>query len=239
MHARNLFLKTFSAPLVFVLALYFFMENAQAAVVGFNLGGARITKEVKSLKAIKTQNIVTQSLDYSCGPAVIATILSYYFNDKISEKEIISYLLLTTNLEKVKQRKGFSLLDLKQFAKVKGYNAVGYKMDLAFLSKVNKPILVPIKIRDYNHFVVFRGLRRDRVFLADPVLGHLTMPADKFAKIWKGRVGLILTKKGAEEIHHAPLNLSKEEETFLSDSSYVQRILGENALGRIFADGEF
>lgn len=224
--------------MVIVVMTFVVISRANAAAVAFNLGGARITQEVKSLKDLKTQHIVSQTLDYSCGPAVIATILNYYFNDRVTEKEIIAYLLLTTDLQKVKQRKGFSLLDLKNFAKSRGYEVVGYKMDIDFLSRLNKPVLVPIKIRDYNHFVVFRGLRRDRVFLADPVLGHLTMRVDKFLKIWKGGIGLVLAKPNEENLV-SPLRLSKEEEAFLSDSSFVQRILGENALGRVFSDGEF
>lgn len=229
-------IKSFIFLVIIILGLDYNLSFA--AYAGFNFGTGRIQKEVVSFKELKTRNIITQSLDYSCGPAVIATILTYYFNEKVTEKEIIAYLLLTANLERVKQRRGFSLLDLKNFAKSRGFNAIGYKMDLDFLSSLNKPVLIPIKIRDYDHFVVFRGLRRDRVFLADPVLGHLTMRVEKFLKLWRGQIGLVLIKEGKGS-PDSPLMLSKEEESLLQDSSYVQRILGENALGRIFTEGEF
>lgn len=218
--------------------LGFNLSLAFSAPVSFGFGAGRFTKEVESFQDIKKRHIVSQSWDYSCGPAAIATILSYYFDEKISEEEILKCLLLTTNLKKVKKNKGFSLLDLKNFAKAKGYSAIGYKMDLPFLVSLNKPVLIPINIREYSHFVVFRGLSRDRVFLADPVLGHLTMRADRFIKIWQGGIGLVLSKT-CNINHKSPLMLSEEEESFFTDSSYVQRILGENALGRIFMDGEF
>ncbi|MEW6102186.1 MAG: C39 family peptidase [Candidatus Omnitrophota bacterium] len=223
--------------LILIISLIFYTPCA-AASIGLNFGAGRITKEVKSLQDIKTQNIITQSWDYSCGPASIATILTHHFDDKITEQQVISYLLLTTDLEKVKARRGFSLLDLKNFALAKGYNAAGYKMDLSSLVEMNVPVLIPIKIKDYNHFVIFRGLRRDRVFLADPVLGHMTMRVEKFLSIWKGGVGFVVTKEGIEPVD-SRLALTKEEESLLTDHSYVQRILGENSLGRVFASGEF
>lgn len=184
------------------------------------------------------QNIVPQSLDYSCGPAAIATILRYYFNDRVTEKEILSSLLLTADLKKVKQRRGFSLLDLKRFVRSRGYEAVGYKLDLISMAKLNRPVLVPVNIRGYQHFVIFRGLRRDRVFIADPVLGNLTMRSEKFSGIWKSGVAFVLERRGKENARSGLL-VSKQEEALLEDAAYVPRILGENTLGRVFTEGEF
>lgn len=55
--------------------------------------GTKIDKPVKNYKQIKRRNIISQSLDYSCGPASLATLLTYYFGDIVREKEIIKYLL--------------------------------------------------------------------------------------------------------------------------------------------------
>lgn len=211
---------------------------AFAAAVTFSVAGGRFSGEVKSYKEIKTENIVAQSHDYSCGPAAIATILSYYFNEPVTEAEIIKFLLLTTNIEKVKENKGFSLLDLKKFAQSKGYETTGYQMDFEFLVNLNRPVLVPINIREYHHFVVFRGLKGDRVFIADPVLGQMTMRYDKFLGIWKGGIGLVLSKSGREYPDSA-LSMSRQEEVFYADSSFVQRIISDAVLGNVLLSGEF
>jgi uncharacterized protein len=200
--------------------------------------GARIDKPVKDFKALKKRNIVGQSLDYSCGPASLATLLKYYFQDKISEKEIIKSLLLTSNLEKVKERKGFSLLDLKKFSQSRGYDVVGYKMDLDYLVKLEQPVLVTINIKEYSHFVIFRGLKGDRVFLADPALGNMTMKVDKFMSLWKDGVGLVLSKND-KAVLNGPLRLSKEENAVFADSGTVRRIFGGDAIGKVIGEGEF
>lgn len=218
-----------------ILIGLFFPQESFA--IGLGICG-RVQKDVKSLKEIRSTNIVNQSLDYSCGPASLATLLSYYFEDKVTEAEILESLLSTTDIEKVKAKKGFSLLDLKRFAVGRGYEVVGYKMDLEFLVELDKPVLVPVDIKDYSHFVIFRGLKGDRVFLADPVLGNMTMKAEKFLKIWQAGIGLVLTKDGEEHLR-SPLALHDGEDAIYSDSIVTRHLFGINSLGKIFADGEF
>jgi predicted double-glycine peptidase len=203
----------------------------------FNVG-SRFNKSVRNLKEIKTENIVKQTLDYSCGPASIATLLSYYFNDNISEEEVIKYLLVSTDLKKVKERKGFSLLDLKNFAQLRGYNVVGYRMDLEYLVSLDKPVLIPINIKDYSHFVIFRGLKGDRVFLADPALGKMTMKVARFLRLWRDGIGLVVTKSGQEN-QKSPLKLTEEEKAIFADPAEVRKIFGMNTIGNVYGAGEF
>ena len=131
----------FSILFINLLIGFIFCSQSFAASIGLGICG-RIKKEVRSLKEIKTRNIVLQSLDYSCGPASLSTLLTYNFQDKVSEKEIIDFLFLSGDLGKIKAKNGFSLLDLKSFAQHKGYRVVGYKMDLEFLSELDKPVLI-------------------------------------------------------------------------------------------------
>ncbi len=226
-----------SKILSIIVLVLFLPFNTEAAVIGLGICG-RLRKPVKSMKEIKTANIVSQSVDYSCGPASLATLLSYYFEDKVTEEEIIEFLLLSGDLEKIKAKKGFSLLDLKNFARHKGYEVVGYKMDLDFLVKLNKPVLIPVNIKDYSHFIIFRGLKANRVFLADPALGNLTMKTERFIKMWQGGIGLALSKEGEEKSSSA-LKLSADEEAVVAGSSAVRPLLGINSLGKVFGQGEF
>jgi uncharacterized protein len=158
-------------------------------------GGLRIKKKVACLKEVRGKSVVKQSLDYSCGPAALATILNNYLNDSVTEKEIISQLLKTTSLAKVKQRKGFSLLDLKRFLEAKGYIAQGFRMDINYLRTLDQPVLVPIKFKNYRHFVVVKFMAGNRVFVADPTLGNMIIKEHWFNSIWEGGIGLVVDQK--------------------------------------------
>lgn len=221
--------------LVFCSANVLFCSDASALSVNV---GTRFNKPVKDLRSIRKKNIVSQSLDYSCGPASLATLFSYYFQDKVTEKQVIKYLLLTTELERVKERRGFSLLDLKNFAKARGYEVIGYRMDLEYLLSLDRPVLIPMKIKDYSHFVIFRGLRGDRVFVADPALGNMTMRTDKFLELWNGGVGLVVSKTD-KEFEEGPLVLSEAEEAVFADPSITRKMFAADIIGNVYAEGEF
>src|SRR5690348_16067810 len=70
--------------------------------------------------------VVRQQWDFSCGAAALATILTFQLNDTVTEADVIRGLLDGTTLERVRQRGGFSLLELKQYAERRGYGAAGY-----------------------------------------------------------------------------------------------------------------
>ena len=61
------------------------------------------------------------------------------------------------------------------------------------------PIIVPIAMHGYQHFVVFRGVLEDRVLLADPAFGNRTLSRAKFEKVWfplpeVGRIGFYVER---------------------------------------------
>jgi predicted double-glycine peptidase len=61
------------------------------------------------------------------------------------------------------------------------------------------PIMVPVRFNGYNHFVVFRGMRGNRVLLADPAFGNRTLLANSFVAAWLeyadfGRVGFVVAR---------------------------------------------
>jgi len=179
---------------------------------------------VKPLREIKRENVVTQSLDFSCGAAGLSTLMNYYLEDPVSEEEIIGSLLNLVPLEKVKERKGFSLLDLKTFAKSRGYDVTGYKMDIDFLRSLNQPVLVPIKFKSYRHFVVIKGVMADRVFIADPAVGNMSMKIDKFEKMWNNGIGLVLEKDLPEGTREYALRV-KSKDLMVTSYKFIRRLL--------------
>jgi predicted double-glycine peptidase len=152
----------------------------------------RMKRDVTSLKEMRSQYVTLQEYDYSCGAAVISTLLTYYFGEPASEKDVIAGLFVKADLKKVVERHAFSLLDMKRFAEAKGYKALGYKMDFDFLAEVGKPIIVPVTIRSYKHFVIVKGIVDDRVVVADPAYGNYTVRLARFLPVWGPRIGFVL-----------------------------------------------
>lgn len=177
-----------------IMAAFFLCPECPALV--FSSTSVRLHKNVKSIRELRDQNVVKQTSDFSCGAAGLATILNYHLHDPIREQEIIMEILRTTSLQKVKERQGFSLLDLKRFAQQRGYKVTGYKMDVDFLREIDKPVLVPIKFKNYRHFVIIKKVVGDRVFVADPAMGNMIMKVTWFKRIWQDGIGMVIEEEG-------------------------------------------
>jgi predicted double-glycine peptidase len=94
----------------------------------------------------------------------------------------------------VKYRGGFSLLDLKRFAESRGYTADGY-MQVSLENLVEfGPSIVPVSTSGYNHFVVFRGVVRDQVLLADPAFGNRTLTVEQFEQAWLANMAFVISR---------------------------------------------
>lgn len=163
-------------------------------LVSAGLCFAQEPSPVRSVLEARQQHVVIQNWDLSCGAAALATILSYQHGDPVSEREIAIGMMsreeYVANPEIVTYRQGFSLLDMKGFVDSRGYNGVGLGQlsieDLADYA----PIIVPISVHGYQHFVVFRGMRESRVLLADPAFGNRTMSRSSFERNWLTFPGL-------------------------------------------------
>lgn len=158
-------------------------------------------RAVKSLLEMRHDNVVVQEWDLSCGAAALATILNYQYDDPVSEREVASGLIsreeYLANPDLVRIQQGFSLLDLKRFVDERGYQGIGYgSLEFSDLLSL-APIIVPVDLSGYPHFVVFRGALGNRVLLADPAFGNRTILASKFQSAWLeypefGRVGFVV-----------------------------------------------
>lgn len=165
-----------------------------------NLAHART---VKSLLEMRRENMVKQQWDLSCGAAALTTILNFQHQDMVTEKQVATMLMGREEYIKnpllVNIRQGFSLLDLKRYADGRGYEGIGYgKLTLDDLIK-KAPIIVPVNLLGYNHFVIFRGIKGNRVLLADPAWGNRTILVKQFENAWIdfsqiGRVGFVVAR---------------------------------------------
>lgn len=178
---------------------------------------------VTSLLETRRAHVVIQEWDLSCGAAALATLLRYQYGEPVTEKEVAVALMnrpeYLQHPELVQIRQGFSLLDLKRYTDSRGYLGVATgKMELKDLLE-RAPIMVPINILGYNHFVIFRGLRGNRVLLADPAWGNRTMLVSDFLDAWidfpaLGHVGFVV--KQHDGVEGPPNELAPRDRDFVT-----------------------
>ena len=146
-----------------------------------------------SLKEIREAGVVIQKWDTSCGAAAMATVLTYHFDDPVTEREVAKGLLRQTEPLKVRHRGGFSMLDMKRYAEERGYHAIGFRgLGLDDIRYFDGPI-IPMKFNGYNHYVVFSGTTPDGdIRIADPAFGNRTISKSKFAKAWMGGMAFVI-----------------------------------------------
>jgi predicted double-glycine peptidase len=168
------------------------------------------TPQRHTVKELRDQHVIKQETDYSCGAAALATLMMFYFHDEVTEKEVLDLLQqkLTPEQKKDRAAKGFSLLELKQIAEVKGYQAAGFKIAIWQLAELLAPVIVFVEPFGYKHFAVYRGMDRGRVYLADPSRGNLRMSIGQFIDEWSGIV-FVLGKAGEEEIKNYELQIPR------------------------------
>lgn len=185
------------------------------------VAAAEPREPVRSLLEIRRASVVIQTYDVSCGAAALATVLRYQHGDMVEEREVAIGLMgrpeYLERPELVQLRRGFSLLDLKRYADGRGYEGIGFgRMDLDDLV-AKAPVIVPISTNEYNHFVVFRGRLGNRVLLADPAFGNVTMTVDAFERAWIdygdiGKVGFVVQRRDGPA---PPGRLAARPEDFL------------------------
>lgn len=143
---------------------------------------------VTSLLERRHAHVVIQQWDLSCGAAALTTLLKYQHAEPVTEKQVAASLMrrpeYIAHPDLIRIHEGFSLLDIKRDVDARGYKGSGYgSLTLQDLLEM-APLLVPLQINGYNHFVVFRGATKNHVLLADPAWGNRTMPVDQFLGSW-------------------------------------------------------
>jgi len=165
-----------------------------------------IKRKVKSYIEYKNEGLVRQKFDYSCGSSSLATILKFFSNDKVTEKEIPEWILEKKGLidkdcqgkrkEKCRVEKlqkfeeedfKLSFYDLAEFAKERGYRPVALALNLEELRKLKVPAIAFVKIRRNEHFTVYKGMDDKFVYLADPSFGNIKVRIGKFREMFYTR----------------------------------------------------
>src|SRR5215469_14485670 len=212
---------TIAAALLSASALVTLAQAPNKPAPGQDVGWG---KPMLSMSEIRNEGVVRQKWDISCGAAALSTLLTYQFKDNTPETDIVVWMLHRTDAARVKERHGFSLLDMKHFAQARGYSAEGFSdMSMDELASQKSAVIVPIRLKGFDHFVVVKGIVDGRIFLADPGFGNVTMKTDRFKSLWKNGIVFIVHPPDERMQVAKQINSSAK---LLPDESVIMRNLG-------------
>jgi uncharacterized protein len=185
------------------------------------------SKNIRSLKEIRSEGVVRQRWDMSCGAAALSTVLTYDFKDPTPETAIVVWLLHRLDAGHVRARGGFSLLDLKHFAEARGYHAEGFSgMTIEELAQEKSSVITPIRAKGLDHFVVVKGFVAGHVILADPAFGNMTMRVDQFQSLWKNGIVFVIHPPDERMIGEKNLSVASR---LVPDETVITRKIGITA----------
>ena len=175
------------------------------------LGGG-IQIDVESYQDQRFSTIMRQQYDYSCGSSAVASLLSYHYNDPISEADVFRGMFALANPDKVR-REGFSMLDMKRYLESRGYRADGFRLPIETMrEKVALPAIALVTLDGFRHFVVIKGISDQEVYVGDPTRGLRAYPKAQFMEFWDGTAFVIR--------NHVALG----RETFNQDGNWPQYV---------------
>ena len=161
-------------------------------------GPYRETVNIEPMSQLQFRNVIRQAYDYSCGSAALTSLLDYYLGRNLQERQVMEGLLRYGEADKIVERRGFSLLDMKRFVTALGYKSGGFRAEFEDLDKLEHPALVPIHYGGFKHFVVVRDVYTGHVFIADPALGNISFTRTRFEEVWDQNVLFVIYPTGAE-----------------------------------------
>jgi hypothetical protein len=155
------------------------------------VAGGDFALPVVSLRQARLSSTLLQQYDFSCGSAAVATLLTHHYGVPVTEREIFDRMYAQGDQAKI-QREGFSLLDLKRGLASYGLQADGFEQPLEKLLEARLPAIVLIAENGYQHFVVIKGLTRERVLIGDPASGTRAMSRSAFDAVWRNRLLMVV-----------------------------------------------
>lgn len=200
------------------------VEPQPKGVVHFETGYGdnryRHTESIEPLTTLKYNNVIRQAYDYSCGSAALTTLLDFYLGRNFQERQVMEGLLQFGDTEKIIERRGFSLLDMKRLVTALGHPSGGFRAAEEDLIKLDHPAIAPIEYAGFKHFVVVRGVKDGHVFIADPSLGNITFTLSRFMEIWDRNVLFIVFPNGHKPV--GGLEIRDEDMRFVDERTFTK-----------------
>lgn len=193
----------FPTSLLGALFLLWASSASAGQVLIPGVGSASLSVHVTSIQERKFLTTIQQQYDYSCGSAAVATLLTYQFHDPVGEAAVFKAMWEQGDQAKIR-REGFSMLDMKHYLDARGYVSNGYRAGLDKLTQVGIPAIALISENGYAHFVVIKGVERDRILLGDPASGTRVVRRAEFEKNWRVRILFVITNATDKAVFNSP-----------------------------------
>ena len=173
---------------------------AQAGEAVVRAGPGFFSVPVTSVKEGRFQTVIKQRYDYSCGSAAVASLLTFHYEQPVTEKEVFLEMYEAGDKEQIRKA-GFSLLDMKNYLKSHGVRADGFKVGLDKFAKAGVPAITLIETNGYRHFVIIKGANDNEILVGDPALGVKIYKRAEFEAIWKGIIFVIRDRIKVAQSH--------------------------------------
>lgn len=173
----------------------FAFNEAGETGVSVNNGqkGEIIRVKLTSWRDLPFKTVAKQALDFSCGSAAVATLMTYIYDEPVSEKEVFREMFLHGNQNKIRHE-GFSMLDMSNYLNARGLEAKGYRLNSKDIEDYRLPFIGLINTKGYNHFVVVKNTDEGRVLVGDPNKGNLIFSRDDFSAAWNGLALIVVNQ---------------------------------------------
>ena len=161
---------------------------------------------VKSYRDIRSELLIRQTYEQSCGAAALATLINLLDSKKLTELDVLQKMSdknqpLNTDMVSFKQ--------LEITAEKLDYESRSYRLQREILDKFPIPLLV--KIEDdprFPHFVIVINHSGDYITILDPSFGIYLSSKSQFYSLWdrnrQGGFGLVLKPKNRDMPHYSP-----------------------------------
>jgi len=154
------------------------------------------TETACSYRKLRYEGVIGQTDWYTCGPAAVATLLTYYYGIPCTETEALEIaegFMQEMEIEPDTEH-GINALALKKTLEAKGIPTKGYRVkpeDLRdYFARGGLPVIVHLT-KPQKHFVVAVGMVEDQIVLADPSWGRSIIPFSALIEE-RGYSGIVL-----------------------------------------------
>lgn len=148
----------------------------------------------RSWRDLRYEGVVEQSTWYTCGPAAVATLLTYFFSIPTTEEEALHEALAAMEARGISAVQGIPLLALRDVLAARGIPSEGFRVtpeDLVdYFVRGGLPVILHVS-RPQPHFVVAIGWRDGLLLVADPSFGRYWMSLGELTSM-KGFEGYVL-----------------------------------------------
>lgn len=182
------------------------MEKILGLLCLFLVSFAHAEFAVKSYRDIRSELLIRQTYEQSCGAAALATLINLLDSKKLTELDVLQKMSdknqpLNTDMVSFKQ--------LEITAEKLDYESRSYRLQREILDKFPIPLLV--KIEDdprFPHFVIVINHSGDYITILDPSFGIYLSSKSQFYSLWdrnrQGGFGLVLKPKNRDMPHYLP-----------------------------------